>query len=52
MSRAFGLIPRIVSSLMAQVVIGGLGLRDLRGDVALATAPLFVGNWRKLHVHS
>lgn len=35
--------PAWFSSFVAQVVMTGLGLRNLRGDVALATAPLFVG---------
>lgn len=43
MSRVLGLIPRIVFSFGPQAVTGGLGLRNLRGVVALATAPLFVG---------
>lgn len=43
MMRAWFVIPRIVSSFWVQAVTGGLGLRNLRGDVALATAPLFVG---------
>lgn len=42
MVRAWLTIPRHGSSFVAQVATISLGLRNSRGDVALATAPLFV----------